>query len=444
MDDFNLSFSFSETSYKETCKVNENKCHSSDSERDSNLTLNTFQHYAAIHLIWKDRQVILKTNDEIFSKLDLICKLINEIEKDGSFNLILSKSHDKMYIKVEKSMYSPCDDNLKSLKQFENINENKSPNKEILKIKSIHVEYAVKGNNEEVIKCLIAANCEINYIKCIKLAIEYKYKGMQKILINACPNLFEFDEDNNSLLHHAATFGHIELIELLIKDNEGFIYNKNSMGQQAQHCIGIDNIKIGELLIKKYINIDTFDINKWTPLHYFVFNNQIELAKFVINEGASIDAKNSFEESPLHMACTKGCYEMVKLLIDGNAKINKTETGERHSNREILTPLMASIVSGNFDMDIVTLLLDKKVDTTTKVFGRTALHFAILTENEQVIEALIDEGNSLDIKDADERTPLDLANKVFGENHIIIKLILLKKAEAKKAKGNKNKKKKNL
>lgn len=380
------------------------------------------------------------------SSSEKLKELINGSEKMDSVVLLVDDKMLKSEIRSEK------------INIIETLIKNKCT------IENKYIDYALQFNSVAVIKYLIDENYEINYFESIKLAIKYECEEIQEMLINACPNreekLLEFDEDNNSLLHHAAEFGQIDLLNSKIFTdlmlNKDFFYKKNSKGQQAVHCIEIDDIELGELLINTE-NINATDRNNWTPLHYFVSKNLFELAEFVIKEGALINEENSLKESPLYMACTKGSYEMVKLLIENKANIDKE--GEDKVYKDILTPLMASISSWNFDMNILNLLLSKNVKTCTEVFGKNALHMAIQTGNYQIVEALVDKEKSLGIKYDDGKSPLDLANQLYSENHIIIKLLLFKedetkeeeakeaeakKAEAKKAKKAKSNKKKKL
>lgn len=354
------------------------------------------------------------TNDEKSAKCrkieikELILEAILENSEKGSIESLIKN-------------YEIDDDFLKSSIQLGRIDVIKTLIKNRYNIEAKHIEYAVKFNALGVIEYLINEKYEINYIRNIKLAMEHKNKKMINILLKTCPNeqLFMLGEKNgNSLLHEAARFGHLDLVKKLIDGNEDFIYIQNNNKQQAVHWIGIDDFEIGKLLITEK-NINSIDENKWTPLHYFVSKNHFELAKYVIEKGASIDEEDSLKESPLHMACTKGFYEMVELLIENKADINKIG---------ILTPLMASIESDNFDMDIVYLLLSYNVDTTIKVFGVTALHIAIQTGIYRIVEALVNEKKSIDIEDDDGNTPLDLAR--LNKASEIIKILLYKNAKS--------------
>ena len=94
-----------------------------------------------------------------------------------------------------------------------------------------------------------------------------------------------------SPLHGAATFGHKEIVELLIAKGADL----NAKG-------GI--------------------IDGTTPLHESASNGHWEVAEVLIAKGADVNAKQENGRTPLHTASHNGHKEVVELLISKGADLN--------------------------------------------------------------------------------------------------------------------------
>jgi ankyrin repeat protein len=66
--------------------------------------------------------------------------------------------------------------------------------------------------------------------------------------------------------------------------------------------------------------VNAKDKDGWTPLHWAVCNDHLEVIKKevikkLISAGANVNAKDKYGETPLHRAAYNGHLEVTKILI---------------------------------------------------------------------------------------------------------------------------------
>lgn len=92
-------------------------------------------------------------------------------------------------------------------------------------------------------------------------------------------------------------------------------------------------------------NVNTFDKNLETPLHFAVRGHQIEIAKLLRDAGANLEAQDLDGNTPLWRAVfeSRGRPEMIKLLISLGSDINK-------KNKHDVSPKDLASTIGNYNL----------------------------------------------------------------------------------------------
>src|SRR5262245_60331607 len=142
------------------------------------------------------------------------------------------------------------------------------------------------------------------------------------------------DAAGSTLLHHAAAFGSIDTMKLLLD-------------------AGAD--------------VNAANRRRSTPLHWSLHDEA--KVRLLLSRGAAINAKQVEGRTPLYIAASMGQgASLVNLLLENSANpALATANG--------MTPLMATSVRG--DVEAMTLLVDKNADVNTRNgAGETALMFA--------------------------------------------------------------------
>jgi len=194
-----------------------------------------------------------------------------------------------------------------------------------------------------------------------------------KCLLTKYPDMKDVKRNGRSLLHMALTSR--EMVEYLIE-------------------IGSDiEAKSGGL---------------WTPLHQQAYYGHKDGVELLLDHGADIEAETSFGFTPLLSSIRWDRVEVAKLLLKKGANVNATTELGR-------TPLIISAIEGN--SELAKLFLDNNADINMKDsnYKRTALHFAALYGQLDIVAALAEKCANLNEIDAVGKTPLDYATQYGHE-----------------------------
>jgi hypothetical protein len=142
-------------------------------------------------------------------------------------------------------------------------------------------------------------------------------------------------------LIRAASWGHIELVRLLLK-NGGDLKKRNWYGS-VLHCVAeAGKEEVMAELLEQVEDVDDRDSFGRTSLHCAVGNGHLVVARQLLEKGAKIDAVDDDGATTLHFAVDSGNAVLVRELLRGGADINaKTNAGE--------TILAWAIASGHGD-----------------------------------------------------------------------------------------------
>ena len=179
-------------------------------------------------------------------------------------------------------------------------------------------------------------------------------------------------------LKEAARHGHLEQLEVLLKDNPGLVFSKDEGGL--------------------------------TPLHYAAYYGRKGAVELLLANHADVNAKTEADKTPLHDAAFNGHRDVVELLIANNADVNADAPFGSG------TPLHEAAQTGH--RDVAEVLLGKGARVNAKNFNRqTPLHIAAHFGQKDVAELLV--ANKADVNARDEfgATPLDEASVAASRGH---------------------------
>ncbi|KAJ8675658.1 hypothetical protein QAD02_011444 [Eretmocerus hayati] len=158
-----------------------------------------------------------------------------------------------------------------------------------------------------------------------------------------------------------------------------------------------------------------------TPLHYSVYLGCPEIVKKLLSRKASVNAKNLNNETPLMIAAKFEKYELTDLLLTAHGL-------ENCHNDENLSHLHIACMTNQ--VDVVKKLMTHKNEINEAVHkdsifwpGYTPIHFAVKFRCLETAKFLLKVGADITIKDAQQLTPLHLADMV--RNDEMIDLLLL-------------------
>ena len=243
-------------------------------------------------------------------------------------------------------------------------------------------------------------------------------------LINSGIDLNENENYYHGLapMHYAASRGHIKIVQALLEhgalidvrgscDNEGItplmlavIDNQIAMvsallafgadvnasawdGYTALHLsLYKDNLDLARMLLEANAQVNVKNVSGNFPLHNAIEHTPVErvdLIALLLQAGADQRLIGMFGENALHIAIRRGHYETVKLLLKYYPEVNRAT-----SDQFGYTPLILAVM--NNQKEILQLLIQAGADPDKKdTEGKTALDYAFEQRKEEITQLLL-------------------------------------------------------
>ena len=138
------------------------------------------------------------------------------------------------------------------------------------------------------------------------------------------------------------------------------------------------------------------------------FANNFELVQIIIDLkklqdfAADVNIKNSYGKGLLHISAAEGYFEMTNALIETRPDIDLNLL-----DNDLKTPL--HLACQNKQAKISQILLSHQINLDQEdIFGNTALHYAFISNNSQIIEQLLEKGANKLKKNIKGELPEDL------------------------------------
>ncbi|MGH9723293.1 MAG: ankyrin repeat domain-containing protein [Bryobacteraceae bacterium] len=218
----------------------------------------------------------------------------------------------------------------------------------------------------------------------------------------------------------AATRAHdMRAAEKMVKSNAAILKAKDQGGSTAlHHAAGFGTLSTMKLLIDKGADVNAKNDRDSTPLHWAVADEA--KTRLLLERGANVNAKQADGRTPLYnLIAMENRSAVIRLLLDREADPNlATANGN--------TPLM--VASGRGDLDAVRLLVAAKANVNAiSGTGGTALINAALGRNAEAVKLLLD--NGADPNAATKRKVTPLANAAMQGSEEIVTLLLARGAK---------------
>lgn len=165
-------------------------------------------------------------------------------------------------------------------------------------------------------------------------------------------------------------------------------------------------------LLQQGIDPNICDDGGWSPLMSAASSGDLIKVKNLVEfDKTDPNLKNDSGNTALHYACSKGHTDIVQALLQKDGiDLNVQD----HNSKS--TPIIRAMLAGH--VRIVRMLKDARAKLNSKdADGNTVLHYAVASENVELVVELIQAGALESIKNHSNQSPLDIASN-FMRNRL--------------------------
>ena len=246
------------------------------------------------------------------------------------------------------------------------------------------------------------------------------------------------DEQGDTPLIYAAGAGSVEAMKFLV-DKGADPNAQNGFGSTALMLSATDLAKV-RLLVERGANVNLASKQGRTPLFIAAMSDQsADIVKYLAGKGADFNARDAFGNTILTAAASGNDLNTIRAALDAGVDVNAAgATG--------ITPLMLSAgYHGNLPATKMLLAKGAKVNAmcpSPSLFPIDAPKSGPLALNKftplllamphapaEVVQALIDAGADVNVKDSRNMTPLMFAVATNHQNPAVIRLLLERGAD---------------
>ncbi len=194
----------------------------------------------------------------------------------------------------------------------------------------------------------------------------------------------------------------------LLRDHPELVAGQDHSGSTPlHHAAGFGNIETLKLLLANGAGVNAKNRLDGTPLHWSI--RSAENTRLLLEHGAEINSKTHDGSTPLYLASRRrDSHAVLRLLLDEGADPNLATMNGR-------TPLMAAARAG--DVTAMKLLLAKKANATAlSSSGAGALTDAARSRSVEAVNLLIEDGADAKVRTKRNQTALAMAAQQGAED----------------------------
>ncbi|XP_027146038.1 CARD- and ANK-domain containing inflammasome adapter protein [Larimichthys crocea] len=230
------------------------------------------------------------------------------------------------------------------------------------------------------------------------------------------------NSSNETLLHVAAQYGHLSIIELLIRKGARLDLQDNKGHTALHRAASRGHTEIVRALVQAGAPIYTLDLQGKTSVHLAAENEHLHPVKVLVKEEAK-QSESHTRDMFLHSAAVEDNWRLAEILLQSGADVDarnnhkKTALFYAVSRNNVKTVTVLLNAGAKVDYDVINeaiklneeSILHLLLDNARGSLREETLFSAVQQNHDGVVAALIDSGADVNMSDKQGYTPLLLS-----------------------------------
>jgi ankyrin repeat domain-containing protein 50 len=299
--------------------------------------------------------------------------------------------------------------------------------------------YAIWNRHISVVQCLVESGAWVDFPDVLGgtptsyAATSGNFEIANMVLRGDIPSNTH-DHEGENLLLSAATYGHIDVVRVLLEARKTNVNPKDDWGwTPLMWAINYRHIPVIKLLLEHKADVNIRDNTGMTPLHFATQYGQFKIAKLILQTGrADVNMPDLAGLTPLHQAARWKQHDIAQLILrTGVANVTARVNCQDPAYSWVLRYNSCSTLKLMFDLyddtlsvqDCTMAILETDKDWADKLKvmlnsnkvdinlfdtnGKTVLHRAVTKRSYQMIRELLATGKApTNSRDSHGLTPL--------------------------------------
>ena len=249
-------------------------------------------------------------------------------------------------------------------------------------------------------------------------AVRYNQADVVQVLIDAGADIQKKNSQGHTPLILACNKGYLDIVKMLVQAGADLRVTDRIGDTCLITALRWEHTEtVRYLVVLAQVDVDQVSGDRTcnTPLHKAVGRNRADMVQVLIDAGADIEKKDVQKYSPLLSGCESDANDAVKVLVRAGVDVGARDPDGR-------TCLMIASSCG-FTRLVKSLLCMPEVGVDlVDAQHWTALHHAVASKDDAVVQMLIDAGADVEAKSELVCSPLMMACRA-GEVHIVRMLL---------------------
>ncbi|XP_047512406.1 L-asparaginase 1 isoform X1 [Pieris napi] len=248
-----------------------------------------------------------------------------------------------------------------------------------------------------------------------ELSYQEKVEMMMTNIRGELTNTSSITIDDNVLIDALASSLNIQSPKMLMEVTE------KVFSALLLYAIEHDDTRAVSKMLDMGADVNAQNTEGRTVLHEAITKGNIHIIEYLLKNGANVHLKTRCGESPLLTAISYDNHAIIKLLMQCGAQLTSVDV-------KLLSELLCVAAKTGIVAKFESLKIGGADFNIKDEMGQTALHKAVICNNPDIVQYLLNNGAEVDARDVLGFTPLDCAKKLGYKS--IAGLILGKRDES--------------